>query len=348
MFRNCIILVLLLAVWLAVLHTVSAQENVSGRSSPGVLDQRPRTPGTFITAPENRGEDFTNLPTKDLLRHLAAGQELRELRKSAKAIGDRAIRGTLDLDDTGMQIVEKYVASQIVRIETATTGNERREATGQLQRLWRLSVPQLLNHVGSSNPFVGNTARELLCLMRDENVISSLIARVEASKDARYRRSGVFILGMMCEKRDPWVPDRRVLDDTTSKELAERLIIPFLDRIEAADPDPIMKKTVANARRFLKDPVDGRPRAEKPSEKEASKKPAVAVPENVIPTTALQEEKAEERTAPPDASSKTAYKAADTSEASASPHEYLWAGLGTAIVLLGAAWFGYRRFRQVK
>lgn len=224
--------------------------------------------GAF-SRPEERGEDFTKLSTKELVHRLAAAKDIGEQRKGAKVLGDRAIRGTLDLDSAEKQVLENYIASQVLRT-AAAQGDVRQEAIAQLQRLWRLSAPQLLDSLGHANLTVQEAAIKNLCLMRDESVVKELISRVEVSKDANFRQGGVLALGMMREKRKPMVPEREVLDDDASKELAERLIVPFLNRIEATDTDPAMKKIAANAKKFLNKPLDARPQRKVKPVKEAS------------------------------------------------------------------------------
>jgi len=153
-------------------------------------------------------------------------------------------------------------------------------------------------------------------------------------------------LGMMCEKRDPTVPDRKTLDDASSKELADRLIVPFLDRLEAANPDPVMKKIITNARRYLKNPVNGRPKTEKRAEKETSKQLALAVSESTASSVIPAKEKAEDRVSLPVTSPKPAQEPAELPEVSPTQGGHLWVLAVPIAILLGAAWFGYRRFRK--
>jgi len=300
--------------------------------------QKPRMSG-----PEDRGEDFTKLSTKEVVRRLAAAKDIGEHRKGAKVLGDRAIRGALDLDDGEKQVLEKYIASQVLRT-AAAKGDEAEEASAQLQRLWRLSVPQLIEALGDRNPRVQEAAIKNLCLMRDEGLVKELISRVGASKDANFRQGGVFALGMMREKRDPMAPDREVLDDAASKELADRLIVPFLNRMEAAGADPVMKKIVANARKFLNKPFDARPMVSgKPLKKAALPKRASppGSSANELPAPAFSPIAA----TPNDDS--TPIAETEALEASSSLRPHLLAALGSAFVV-GAVWLGYRRFRRAR
>ena len=289
-----------------------------------------RTPR--ISRPEERGEDFTKLPTKEIVHRLVVTKDIGEQRKGAKTIGDRAIRGTLDLDDAEKQMLEKYIAFQVLRT-AAAQGKERQEAVAQLQRLWRLSVPQLLDGLGhAGSMMVQEAAVKNLCLMRDESVVKELISRVETSKNANFRQAGVFALGMMREKRDPMVPDRKVLDDAASKELAERLIIPFLNRIKATDTDPTMKKILTNAKKFLSSPFDARLRREGKSVGRTATQTGTMLSDKPPPASAGEDN--------------AIGKPSEMPEASSGPYQYVSAWLGSAIVLAGVVWFGYRRMRK--
>lgn len=289
-------------------------------------------PTPRFSRPEDRGEDFTKVSTKELVHRLAVAKNVGEQRKGAKVLGDRAILGNLDLDSAEKQVLQEYIASQVL-LTASSKGDERQEAIAQLQRLWRLSAPRLLDSLGDANLTVQEAAIKNLCLMRDESIVKAIITRVDASEDANFRHGAVFALGMMREKRHTMVPDRKVLGDAASEELAKRLIIPFLDRLDATNSEPAMKEIIANARRFLNSPFDSRPRT---AAKPADRTPAEpeGMPSGGSPVIA------------PVVRDNTMSKPSGSAKTSFSLRPYVLAGLGSVVGLLGVVWFGYRRLRK--
>ncbi len=212
-----------------------------------------------FSRPEDRGEDLSKLETKEIVRRLSTSEDTVEQRKAAKVLGDRAIKGTLRLEDAEQETLREYIHSQIA-LTASTQGEGREEAVSQIQRLWRLAAPSLIDSLGHENPTVQEAAIKNLCMMRNEQLVKDIITRVKTSDDSAFQYGAVFALGMMREKRKPLVPDRVILDDQRSKALADKVITPFLIRLQAANPDPKMQKIITNAREFLASPLDTTPK----------------------------------------------------------------------------------------
>ncbi|MDZ7618416.1 MAG: hypothetical protein U1E05_15535 [Patescibacteria group bacterium] len=269
---------------------------------------------------------------KELVHRLAAAKNVGEQRKGAKVLGDRAMLGNLDLGSAEKQVLQEYIASQVL-LTASSKGDERQEAIAQLQRLWRLSVPRLLDSLGHANLTVQEAAIKNLCLMRDESIVKAIITRVDAGEDANFRHGAVFALGMMREKRHPMVPDRKVLDDAASEELAKRLIIPFLDRLDATNSEPAMKEIIANARRFLNSPFDSRPRTSaNPADRTPAEPEGMRSGSTPVIAPVVRDDTMSKPSGPPGTSFNL--------------RPYVLAGLGSVVGLLGVVWFGYRRLRK--
>jgi len=175
--------------------------------------------------------------------------------------GDPNVLGELDsLDDPNLlslstkEDLDEYIDKQIILTGSAL-GKERAEANLQIQRLWRLSIPGLLANLGHQNSKINEAVMKNLILMRNEDVVKKIIAKVNSSSDPRVRYSGVFALGMMMEKRVTVIPDREVLGEVASSNIVNKHIRPFLNGLEVKTSDETMKKIIQNAREFLRNPV---------------------------------------------------------------------------------------------
>lgn len=160
-----------------------------------------------FTRPEDRGEDFSKLDSHEVVRRLAAADGVADQRKAAKVLGDREMAKTLDLTDKDRRTLRRYIDTQI-EWTAAAAGSDRAEANEQLQRLWTLAAPPLIDNLGHESLMVQEAAIKNLSLMRNEDLVSTLIVRIEASDDPRFHDAGIFALGRMLEKRETLVPGR--------------------------------------------------------------------------------------------------------------------------------------------
>lgn len=226
-----------------------------------------------FTRPEDRGEDFSKLDSHEVVRRLAVAEGVAEQRKAAKVLGDREIAGTLELTEEDRRIVQRQIDTQI-EWTGAAAGSDRSDASEQLQRLWTLAAPQLMDNLGHESSMVRDAAIKNLSLMRNEDLVLKLIARIEASDDPRVRQFGIFALGRMLEKRESLIPGRVQINDESSQAITDRLVSPFLDRWEEAHQDAETKEAITGARRALKHPLDTRLR---PAPDSAQNAPLAAV-----------------------------------------------------------------------
>lgn len=170
----------------------------------------------------------------------------------AQTIGDKCIASGTEVvfaryskDD-----IEQYINKMIVQTGSAV-GEDRAEANQQIQRLWRLCVPKLMDNLGHPDPTINEAVMKNLILMRNEEIIEKIIKRISSSSDPRVKQAGVFVLGMMKEERSTLIANRQVLDATASEAIATDQIRPFLDELNKSSEDPSLKKLIENAKASL-------------------------------------------------------------------------------------------------
>jgi hypothetical protein len=229
-----------------------SRAETEGAPNENTEERRP----TFVRA-EEAGEDFSKLESSEVLRRLTQSDERIAERKAAKVLGDRHIAGKLSLPESEQQGLGGYVEKQI-GLTAAADGSDREEANQQIQRLWRLATDQLIDNLGSKNMTVVEAATKNLALMRNEDVVRKIIAKIEGSEDVAFRRYAILALGMMREKRDCLVPGRDTLSDEDSAKMVETIIVPFLEGLQKTEKDPETLQFVKMAFHFLEKAMDTR------------------------------------------------------------------------------------------
>jgi hypothetical protein len=110
-----------------------------------------------FSRPEERGENFSVLETSEVVRRLETSQDMIERRKAAKVLGDRSIAGSLKMSAQEKEAVAKVVEGYL-RQAKASTAEQRVEARQQVERLWHVAAPTLLEHVNSKDGDGGQVA----------------------------------------------------------------------------------------------------------------------------------------------------------------------------------------------
>jgi len=212
-----------------------------------------------IVRPEDRGESFVPLASSEVVRRLIHSTARGATRKAAKVLGDRSLAGKLKLSQDDRAKLDEYIGKQVALTSAATVG-DRFESIQQIRRLWRLTAEKLIDSLGSEDISIVEASAKNLALMRNEDIIKTIIARLKASKDAQFKGGAILALGVMREKRECRVPDRETLGDDESAALATKLIMPVLTELQASETDPRTVKMLKMAFHFLKNPPDARPR----------------------------------------------------------------------------------------
>lgn len=208
-----------------------------------------------FTRPEERGEDFSQKSSAALIAILSISKEKVALKKAAKVLGDMSAAGTLRLTE-----VEKASMTNIVQIclmkELAVDSQE--DARELIERLWWTAVPGLLNNIANENLAIREIALKSLSLMRNEEIIRSLMDIAKQSPHEPTRMMAIFALGNMTEKRGSLIPGRLCMDEATSRELAEKQIRPFLNTLLITEKSAEMKALLGRALKSLDEAPDRR------------------------------------------------------------------------------------------
>ncbi|HEY8665477.1 MAG TPA: hypothetical protein VIL86_02370 [Tepidisphaeraceae bacterium] len=215
-------------------------------------------------APAQRVSESTSQPTVDpaaseaaekLIRLLMDSPDRKARLSAAKALGDLSLRGELRLTENQDDSLSRVVSSAMESIGDKDQ-KKREEARMLLQGLWQLSAPGLLVHVDDKDMTRFDEASKLLSLMRNEEIIESLLARAKDAK-GNTKLATVVVLGMMTEQRASLIPNRTCLGPKESLELANRLIVPYLQELQK-DTDAQVKTVASQALKNLEEaPVRG-------------------------------------------------------------------------------------------
>lgn len=167
-----------------------------------------------------------------------ADMNRKESRALAQELGDSFIaEGTPAVFS---RIPRKELNGYIDRLiaETgAATPEVRVEANEQIQRLWRLCVPRLVENLGNENETINEAVMKNLILMRDAGVVEKIIEKVDQSDSPLVRQSGIFALGMMSEERKTLVPNRKAMGSAEFSAIATTRISPFLENLKSTVRD---------------------------------------------------------------------------------------------------------------
>lgn len=219
----CIVATSILITW----KLSATKHDAEVSTAPVVL--KPKDPR--FSRPEERGEDLSVLETAEVVKRLAESKDKIELRKAAKVLGDRSIAGKLHLSSEEEQTIENVVSGYFEQGKSANA-NERVEAHQQVERLWHVAVPTLLENLNSKDPTIAEMAIKSLILMRNESIIKALVEKARSAKDEYTKAMVVFALKKMKEQRKSLIPERECLDEEQSRILYDRLVAPALRNLE--------------------------------------------------------------------------------------------------------------------
>jgi hypothetical protein len=187
--------------------------------------------GKAFSRPEERGEDLSGLSASEAVSRFSVSTDKVERRKLAKTIGDRSIAGTLRLSRAEEKQLQQEV-EKTLQLAKSSDANERTEARQQIERLWRAAAPTLIAHVTTNNIAIAELSLKSLILMRDETIVSNLVAEAKSAKDDARKQMLVFGLSQMKEQRESLVPGRECLDVGRSADIYVRLVAPALQELK--------------------------------------------------------------------------------------------------------------------
>ena len=229
------------------MKTVNRSKDIQ-KNAAEILDSS-RMRGENIKDPEVCLLSDSELVSK--CRSLPKGAQRREY---IHEIGDRAYLGILDLksgdDKKSLQdLIDEYIRD---------LGSEKRqiqsEANENIQRLWHLCVPKLIDTLGAGNDFASDFARKDLMMMRNRDIVKSLVEASQKTDNIKRKQWMILALGGMKDRLFCLIRDRDMIDDAESEKIARELILPFLNSEKGRDLRPEIQSAIEAALNNLSTP----------------------------------------------------------------------------------------------
>ncbi len=184
---------------------------------------------TFIR-PEDSGEDFTGYSSEQLLDKLQSGDKI-EQRKAANILWDRYGSAPERLDKDDRRLLANCIQRYLLRIPS-----DFEENFMQLQRLWHLAAPALLDNVPHPETSVSENASRLLSVMKTRQIIDQLVAASDNAASALEARKYVFALEYMKINNPVFLENRRRMTDQECERAYNELVVPQINVLKQRFP----------------------------------------------------------------------------------------------------------------
>ena len=149
----------------------------------------------------------------------------------AEGLGDCVVAGgEVDLSPVEETILHTYVEALLCSAEDADS-TERIFARSQIQRLWALAAPALIDNAPSMNASIAETCSKHLSMMRTEGLIREIIEAAEEATSVQRKAGYIRLLGKMTEQSTWMVRGRETMDDATSRRVADTTVRPYLRQV---------------------------------------------------------------------------------------------------------------------
>ena len=181
--------------------------------------------------------DLHTIPEERIFSLLTSSQDVLEVKQAAAALGNLAMWKTLQMPKGGADIITNTVIGDIDR---ALSGDavERDAMIDLIYRLWQLAVPALLETLDHENPDRVAFAGDRLLYMRNEEIITAIIAKARAAVDETKKAQ---LVGLLARMNEPCVPVMRFRECLPAEELhalSHRLVAPALAELTSVTPTP--------------------------------------------------------------------------------------------------------------
>ena len=210
-----------------------------------------------IIRPEDQGEDFSQFDNAENFKILTTSEDTVERWKAAKVLGTRYLNGSYIPSLEEQEQIDEYVAFLLTQFQTDNPGDAG-DASIQLQRLWSLAVPGLFEGLKSKDRITWNAALEYLVRMRSESVVEQLVNEYKNTDDVEYKAILLDAIGKMRTMYDGDRDYRKMMTQEQSKELADKIIAPFLIELSQSETNEQLKNMVSEAKNFIDSPIDSR------------------------------------------------------------------------------------------
>lgn len=175
--------------------------------------------------PEDRGEDFSAFSTGAILNKLKNGDKV-EQRKAANALWVKFGASVEKLTEG-----EKNEISDSTRKYLSQINSDFEENFMQVQRLWHLAVPVLLEHVTNSDVSVSENSARLLSLMKTPQIIDHLIAKSDGAKSATELKKYIFALQYMKINNRYFLENRKRMSDIECENYYNNKVVPQIKKL---------------------------------------------------------------------------------------------------------------------
>ena len=186
-------------------------------------DQKKRK--TFIP-PEEQGERYDGRETDFLCDRLRNGERI-EQRKAALALWTRFGGEDVTLPED----VRQAVSSAVRRYLQGAAAGDFEENFLQLQRLWHLAAPELLEHITDKDWQVSDCAARALSLMKTSRIIDRLQERAERATAPLDLKKCIFALKYLRIHNHVLVEGRPRLSQEESERIYRDRVQPQVERL---------------------------------------------------------------------------------------------------------------------
>lgn len=128
--------------------------------------------GARFSRPEERGELFTDRDVDELLQRLDSPDHI-ERRKAAIELGNRGLAGSLQLSSSQSLLLRTLIKKELEGAKSSDP-NRRSEARLQMERLWTVAVPVLVEILSDEEVAVREAAAGALLKIRSPEVIDEM------------------------------------------------------------------------------------------------------------------------------------------------------------------------------
>jgi hypothetical protein len=176
--------------------------------------------------PAADSDPFPKLSDGELVKILATSDDKAQTAAVAQALGDRGIAGKVKLSAEESRSLHEVVTACIRKGRQSA---DMADAERQIQRLWRLAVPALMNGLDRLDTYSFST--KCLSVMMNEAIVKALIDKAKNTANESNKGLLRFALQSMKNRRPPTVQGRTALTAEESDKLYNDLIAPALEEL---------------------------------------------------------------------------------------------------------------------
>ena len=172
-------------------------------------------------------DPFPKLSAADLIKILSTSDDKALCAQAAQALGDRNLAGKVKLSEQEAKALHAVVTAYVLK---ARSPADMKEADRQIQRLWHLAGPALLDALDNLETY--SFAARSLSIMKTEAVAKLLVEKARSNTDANRKGLLRFALQSLKDRRVPNVEGRTPISQTESDRINTELITPAMEEMQ--------------------------------------------------------------------------------------------------------------------